>query len=65
MKLHKLITEININNFVLHEYAKEAYFMQINSAITGNLNFINISANINHIQIMFVFTPCGHEQRTV
>jgi hypothetical protein len=31
--------------------------MKISFAITGNLNFINISANINHIQIIIVSTP--------
>ena len=31
--------------------------MQISSAITAKLNFINISANINRIQIIIVSTP--------
>ena len=31
-----------------------AFYMQISSAITGNFIFMNISANINHIQIIIV-----------
>ena len=60
MKLHKLITHINTNIFCItsyHEYANEAFFMQISSAITAKLNFINISVNINRIQIISVCTP--------
>ena len=60
MKLHKLITDINTNIFCItsyHEYANEAFFMQISSAITENSNFINISVNINRIQIIIVSTP--------
>ena len=60
MKLHNLITDINTNIFFIksyHEYANEAFFMQISSAITENSNFINISVNINRIQIISVCTP--------
>ena len=36
---------------LISEYIRYSY------AITGNLNFINILANINHIQIIMVSTP--------
>ena len=60
MKLHNLITDINTNIFCIkgyHEYANETFFMQISSAITTKLNFINISTNINCIQIIIVSLP--------
>ena len=60
MKVHNLIIDINTNIFCItsyHEYANEAFFMQISSAITAKLNFINISANINRIKIIIVSTP--------
>ena len=60
IKLHKLITDINTNMFCItsyHEYANDAFIMQISSTITGNFNFINFSADINKIQIIIVSTP--------